>query len=174
LPAFIANASHYRTRLAVDAIGGFEVSALQEGERLVLWGLRMIANGRAGCMGLRRAFADTCGTGGEDALIALFTVTRYIGHSAVRPLMVAVPGCPRLSRDERALLDLFGAAEAAVADGAEQALETALDSLVETSAHPAAATMLKAVAGALAAAGAPLRRPGLTAETFVPEGRTLH
>lgn len=157
----------------MNAPEGFEVATLQDGERLVLWGLRMIANGRAGCMGLRQAFADTCGSAGEDALIALFTVTRYIGHSASRPLMLSVPGCPRLSRDERTLLDLFGVAQRVMDDDSGEMLDAALCSVVDGPAHPAAASMLKLVARALVDGGAPLLRPGRSAGGFAA-GRTLH
>jgi hypothetical protein len=160
---------------AMIASESFEVAALQEGERLVLWGLRMIANGRAGCMGLRQAFADTCGSAGEDALIALFTVTRYIGHSASRPLMLSVPGCPRLSRDERILLDLFGAAQQAADGGGEDggALDLALSALIDGPAPPAATAMLKLVARALTDGGAPLLQPRVANPVYAV-GRTLH
>lgn len=155
-----------------------EMQSLGDGEQLILWAFRMVAVGRSGCPGLRRAFVETCGAGGEEAFISLFTFARYIGHRARRPIRLRTPGCQETTADEQSLLALFAAARDGFGGGRDDRLRAHFSWLVEGPPSEAVILMVKVVAQALHDAGAPLREP---APAFAPpprvarpELRTIH
>ena len=122
---------------------------LARGEQLMVWSLRAIALGHADCPALQRALQVALGSSAEEAFTALFVAVRTLGWCARRRLRLHVPGCDRVSEDERGLLALFSAAQTALVNGDEGEVRSRLEALIETSATAGLLMTLQTVTSAL-------------------------
>ncbi len=140
-----------------DAVPPVCFQGLERGGQLTLWSLRAIALGHAECPALRRALQVALGSSAEEAFTSLFVAVRTLGWCARRRLRLHVPGCERVSEDERALLALFAAAQQALVDGDEREVRRRLETLVEPSVTEVLLMTLQTVTSALEVNGYALR-----------------
>jgi hypothetical protein len=108
-----------------------DIRDLRRPEHLLVLALRAIAMGHADCPRLRQAFKAACGPQGDHALMTYFTLVRMIGMTTRQPLRPNVPGCVRLSADERAMLVLIAAAQDGLRTGETSRLKAHLRRLVD-------------------------------------------
>jgi hypothetical protein len=84
---------------------------LSYGEHLLIWSMRRMASGRAGCPLIAREFADACGAEAEHVMAAFGFFFATLARAGRRRLMVSPPGCVGLSNDEQLILSVFAAAQ---------------------------------------------------------------
>jgi hypothetical protein len=146
-----------------------------EPERLLVWALRAMAVGRAGCPGLQRAFTDACGRMGVPALHAYFVLVKSIGMTSRRRLRVLYPSCPHSTFDERAIVGVVAAALESLQHTDESMLKTRLRFLVDGDPDPNTLFAARAVAQIFAASGhmLPLDVSPETPGVFVDRPRSL-
>jgi hypothetical protein len=99
---------------------------LLHAEHMLIWTLRAIAVGQGDCPLLRREFVGLCGPVADETFGALHLFVRLLGFRGARPLVLAPPGCPSISRDEQQFLSVFAAAADAVETGRDARLMAAL------------------------------------------------
>ena len=151
-----------------------DLSRLDRGAQLVVCGLRAIAMGHGDCPALARMFALAFGSGADEAFMGLMVVVRTLGgHSQVR-LRVHVPGCLRVSPDERAVLSLLAEAQAALTEGDDAAVRGRLSDMLDPGGVELVLAGLQAVAGTLEVNGYTLTRAGRPRQPGRLAGRTLH
>jgi hypothetical protein len=91
-----------------------DLADLAYGEHLIVWAFRAFAKGRD-CPIVRREFDHGCGARAGEAFGAMRVFVQQWATRG-RPIVPAPPGGLTLTRDERALLNLFAAAQ--TGDGA--------------------------------------------------------
>jgi len=84
---------------------------LSHGERLLIRTVRLLAL-TAPCHSLKGLFQHACGCAGHEAYRGLEVFLQQLGLRGRRRLVLSVPADPRLTRDEGAILDAFGCAQA--------------------------------------------------------------
>jgi hypothetical protein len=83
------------------------------GEHLLVWAWRRIATGQSPCPVMAQAFRHACGEDGPEVFLTLCTFLKALGFASRRHLMMGKPGCPEITADERQVLTLIAAAQAA-------------------------------------------------------------
>jgi hypothetical protein len=126
----------------VAAPAAAEARGFGYGEHLLVWSWRRIVAGRAECPLLAREFADACGEDGAEVFATFCTFLRALGFASRRRLAIGEPGSLAVTADERQMLTLVAAAQAA----APALLEAHLRWLTE----PDRRHVLQIAAGALA------------------------
>lgn len=84
---------------------------LLHGERLLIRTVRLLAL-TAPCHSLRAHFEEACGCAGQAAYRMLEAFVQQLGARGRRRLTLSIPADPRLTDDERIILDAFGCAQA--------------------------------------------------------------
>ena len=155
--------------------------ALEVAEGVLLWSMRSWATGSRHSIEPERRIARVLARlGAREAPEYLFGFMFALLHGAVRPMQVSCPCQPRVSADERTLLDVFALAQ----DGQSFEAVLALRGFVTPVAAGAAYQSAQGVAAELALAGwrlepsasDPARRYGLVAAggTGAPAGVLVH
>jgi hypothetical protein len=126
-----------------DPAGG-DVRGFGYGEHLIVWSWRRIAAGRMTCPVVTREFADACGEDGAEVFVTFCTFLKALGYACRRPLAIGLPSSLAVTADERRVLTLVAAAQAA----APALFEAHLCWL----ARPDQSQVLRIATGALAAA----------------------
>ena len=83
------------------------------GEHLLVWSWRRIAAGRADCRLMAREFGDACGEDAAEVFATFCTFLKALGFACRRRLAIGEPGAPAVTADERQVLTLIAAAQAA-------------------------------------------------------------
>lgn len=83
---------------------------LLHGERLLIRAVRLLAL-TAPCHSLRAHFEDACGCAGPSAYRMLEAFVQQLGVRGRRRLTLSIPADPRLTDDEKLILDAFGCAQ---------------------------------------------------------------
>jgi hypothetical protein len=140
---------------------------LDRAERMLLYAVRRIAAGGDRCPATRREFAGILGPLAEETLAAFRCFFWTLAAFGRRRLAVGFPGAGTISCDERLLLVVFAAAQAA----ADDRLDAHLSFLAGGADHRFLAATATVVAKALAAAGhrLPLPAPIRPAATRPPQ-----
>ena len=84
---------------------------LLHGERLLIRTVRLLAL-TAPCHSLKAHFEEACGCAGQAAYRMLEAFVQQLGARGRRRLTLSIPADPRLTDDERIILDAFGCAQA--------------------------------------------------------------
>jgi hypothetical protein len=126
-----------------------DIGDLRRCEHLLVWALRVIAVGRADCPAVRQAFVSACGPAGDQARMGYFLLVRQIGMAGRRRLKLHMPGCARLSPDERAIVAVVAAAQDALRTGQDERLRAHLRWLVEGEPPDTFLNVARSVAAAL-------------------------
>lgn len=129
------------------------IADLSRSEHLLVWALRAIAVGHGDCPLIAQTFARACGPMGGHALQAYFALVKFIGMSGRRRLRVHVPGCPRVSHDERTIVGIVAAAQGSTRGPEETLLGMRLRFLVQGEPHQSLLCAAQEVARVFAANG---------------------
>lgn len=84
---------------------------LLHGERLLIRTVRLLALATP-CHSLRAHFEAACGCSGQAAYRMLEAFVQQLGARGRRRVTLSIPADPRLTEDERLILDAFGRAQA--------------------------------------------------------------
>jgi hypothetical protein len=87
--------------------------ALGRGEGLLVSAWRKLATGQGCCPLLAREFSQAFGEEAAELLATLFTFLQMLAFASRRRIALGVPGSPALTGDERQLLALLAAGQAA-------------------------------------------------------------
>lgn len=96
----------------------------------LLWGFRAIAIGRSECPLVRCLLAQLCGARADVALANMIVFVRLVGWKGARRIRLHLPGCSAVSDDERLILSVVSAAEAAILTGDVSSLTERLSQLL--------------------------------------------
>lgn len=102
--------------------------SLLHGERLLIGAIRRLAR-QSGCSGALAHFEDACGWAGPEACRMLEVFLQQLALHGRRSLTISPPGVAALTADERAVLDVFGCAQAEAYEAMDARLETLLGDL---------------------------------------------
>ena len=100
--------------------------ACSHGERLLIRAIRLVALENR-CYGIRTLFEHACGPAGPDAWRALDLFLWRVGREGRRRLALSMPFDPRLTTDERTLLDAFAHGQSEAYAGLIEILTGLLD-----------------------------------------------
>jgi hypothetical protein len=124
------------------------VDELSRREVALLWAFRAIAVGRGECPLVRSLL---CGRDADAALANMLAFVRLVGWRGSRRLRLHLPNCLSISEDERLVLSIFAAAEAAMATGDADLLRGRVGRLLGGASDPSITAAASAVVEALAA-----------------------
>jgi hypothetical protein len=88
------------------------VTALSDGEHLLVWTWRRIVTGHGGCPLIEREFSRLFGEDAGEVLATFFTFLRAVAYASRRRLQIGYAGYQGLTNDERQFLMLIAAAQA--------------------------------------------------------------
>ena len=83
---------------------------LLHGERLLIRTVRLLAL-TAPCHSLKAHFEEACGCAGQSAYRMLEAFVQQLGLRGRRRLTLSIPADPRLTDDEKLIIDAFGCAQ---------------------------------------------------------------
>ena len=112
------------------------------GEHLLVWSWRRIVTGKIHCPVMEKEFADACGEDAGAVFLLLCSFLKALAAASRRPLTIRAPDPFSVTSDERQILTLLAAAQAA-----DDAL---LQAHLRWLAHPARRHELERTARALA------------------------
>lgn len=119
--------------------------SLFRGERLLVGAIRRLALG-TGCPGAVAQFEFVCGWTGQEACRTLEVFLQQLALHGRRRLTVSRPGDPAVTRDERAMLDVFAFAQAEAYDAMDARLSDLLDAVPPASLGAAACIVAQVLA----------------------------
>ena len=121
------------------------MTALSDGEHLLVWTWRKIVTGHGGCPLIEREFSRLCGEDAGEVLATFCTFLRAVAYASRRHLQIGYPGYPGLTNDERQFLILIATAQA----GDEARFEAHLRWIARTELTLALAIAIRALGTAL-------------------------
>ncbi|MEM9937969.1 MAG: hypothetical protein AAF768_03905 [Pseudomonadota bacterium] len=93
-------------------LSGVHVPDLGLGAGIALWSFRACARGGAKCCTLVRGFERTFGEDGPSALAGVLDFARSLGNDGRRGILLAMPGCARVTADELSIVACLSSAQA--------------------------------------------------------------
>ena len=101
-------------------------SPLLHGERLLIGAVRRLAL-QAGCAGAQAHFEQACGWAGAEACRMLEVFLQQVAAYGRRRLAIGAPPDPRLTDDERTILEVFGCAQVEAYEAMDERLGALLN-----------------------------------------------
>lgn len=105
-----------------------DLSPLLHGERLLIGAIRRLAL-HSGCAGAQAHFEQVCGWAGAEACRMLEVFLQQIAAHGRRRLVIGVPTDPRLTDDERTILEAFGCAQVEAYEAMDERLGVLLHAM---------------------------------------------
>ncbi|MEO0550454.1 MAG: hypothetical protein AAFZ91_11085 [Pseudomonadota bacterium] len=90
---------------------GIHIPDLGLGAGIALWSFRACARGGAKCCSIIRGFEKTFGGDGPNALASMLEFTKSLGNDGRRSILLATPGCARVTADELSVVACLSAAQ---------------------------------------------------------------